>query len=304
MTRAMTAALQAMASPVDFGRKFIPEELTPLYYTAVYGRLAPGHRLRYNQLQALYFNEQIIFFETMIGRGVMQALQRHAWPDDFGDQVRRFAADEVRHTRMFGQLNRRCAPLYYAAGDFHFIRAPRAWLAALRWATDHARIFTLFLWLMLLQEERSLYYSREFIRHGGDLEPHFVACHRAHLADEVRHVRWDEELLERLWRPSGRLSRTMNARMFAWLTGEFFSTPKRGQLGVVDDLVREFPELAGQAQELRRQLARLPDDEDYQRSLYSRDIVPECFARFDQWPELRVMERAISGYRFGAETAR
>jgi len=300
----MTAALEGMASPVDFDRKFIPEKLTPLYYTAAYGQLAPRHRLRYNQLQALWFNEQIIFFETMIGEGVMRALQRHAWPDDFGDKVRRFAEDEVRHTRMFRRLNQRCAPQYYGATDYHFIRASPGLLAALRWTTEYSRFLTLFLWLMLLQEERSLYYSREIIRHGKDLEPHFVACHRAHLADEVRHVHCDEELLDRLWRPSARLSRILNARLFAWLTGEFFSTPKRGQLSVVRVLVREFPELEGQKEELRRQLARLPDDRTYQLSLYSRDIVPECFARFDQWPELRVMERAICGYRFHAGGSR
>jgi hypothetical protein len=303
MTKAMTAALQGMTSPVDFGRRFIPEKLTPLYHAPVYQRLAPEHRLRYNQLQALYFNEQIIFFESMIGQGVMEGLLRQDWPDGFGAKVRRFADDEIGHTEMFRRLNRRCAPQYYGAADFHFIRAPRYWLAALRRVTRHPRFFTLFIWLMLLQEERSLYYSREFIRHSEDIEPQFVACHRAHLADEVSHVRWDQELLDRLWRPARRWRRKMNARLFAWMMGEFFSTPKRGQLQVLGSLVRECPALAGQEADLHRQLALLPADETYQLSLYSREIVPQCFARFDQWPELRVVERAIRGYRFLAAEA-
>lgn len=297
------AAVAGMQRPVDFGRKFIPEKLTPLFYAPAYLRLAPRHRLRYNQLQALYFNEQIIFFETMVGRGVMEGLLRLRWRDRFGDNLRQFADDETRHSEMFRQLNRRCAPQYYGAADFHFIHAPRRWIALLAWMTRRTRLFTLFLWLMLLQEERSLYYSKEFIRQSGDIEPHFIACHRAHLADEVRHVRWDEELLDRLWRRSGRLLRTANAKIFSWMMGEFFSTPKRGQLQVVASLVREFPELAEQEAELRRQLACLPEDETYQLSLYSRAIVPKCFARFDQWPELRVMEQAMRGYRFRAAGA-
>jgi P-aminobenzoate N-oxygenase AurF len=304
MTNVMTVALRGMASPVDFGRKFMPENLTALYYAPAYRRLAPRHRLRYNQLQALFFNEQVIFFETMVGTGVMEGLLRLAWADGFGDKVRRFADDEIRHTEMFRRLNRRCAPQFYGAADFHFIHAPARGVAALRRLTRHPRLFPLFIWLMLLQEERSLYYSREFIRQGADLEAQFVACHRAHLADEVRHVHWDQVLLDRLWGRAGRLLRAVNARLFAWMMGEFFSAPRRGQVQVIASLVREFPELAAQEGELRRQLARLPEDEAYQLSLYSRDIVPQCFARFDQSPELRVMQRALRGYRVLAEAPR
>lgn len=286
-----------MDTPVDFARKFIPEKLTPLFYTPEYRRLAPEHRLRYNQLQALYFNEQIIFFETMIGRGIMESFLRQAWNDGFGEKLQRFSDEEIRHSEMFRQLNRRCAPQYYGPRDFHFIRVPRHWATALRWMTRRPRVFTLFIWLMLLQEERSLYYSKEFIRRSEAIEPHFVACHRAHLADEVSHVRWDQELLDRIWQQTGRFLRTVNARLFAWMLGEFFSTPKRGQLQVLEELVREFPELRSREPVLKRRLSALPRDQTYQLSLYSRDIVPLCFARFDQWPELRVMERAIRGYR-------
>jgi len=62
--------------------------------------------------------------------------------------------------------------------------------------------------------------------------------------------------------------------------------------------VREFLELRELEPEMNKQLLTLPQDETYQLSLYSRRIVPRCFAQFDRWPELRVMERAIRGYRF------
>ena len=296
--RAIAAAHPERDMPVDFGRKFIPEELTPLFYTPLYRQLAPEHRRRYNQLQALYFNEQIIFFETMIGRGVMESLLRQTWTSGFGDKLQRFSDDEIRHSEMFRQLNRLCAPQYYAATDFHFIQAPPHSIAALGWMTRRPRIFLLFIWLMLLQEERSLYYSREFIRHAEAIEPHFVATHRVHLADEASHVRWDIELLDHLWQRTSRILRAANARLFAWMLSEFFSNPKRGQLHVVGILVREFPKLRELEPEMNRQLLTLSQDETYQLSLYSRRIVPRCFAQFDRWPELRAMERAIRGYRF------
>jgi P-aminobenzoate N-oxygenase AurF len=290
--------------PVDFGRNFIPEALTPLSYTPVYRRLEARHRLRYNQLQALYFNEQIVFFETLVGAGLMQGLLREQWPEGFSETLRQFWHDEIRHTEMFRRLNRRCAPQLYSAGDSHFIAVPPALKAILHWTTRRPRFFSLYIWLMLLQEERSLYYSAQYMRHKEALEPHFVAVYRAHLIDEAGHVRCDQDLLDHWWPRVPAHVRRINARLLAWMVREFFSVPRRGQLNVVDTLAWEFPELRDRVPELKRQMLSLAADERYQLSLYSREITPRCFARFDQWPEFRVLERAMPGYRFlGSEAA-
>ena len=289
---------------IDFGKKFIPEELTPLFYVPLYRSLTPDQCLRYNQLQALYLNEQIIFFETVVGRGVMAALLRESWPNGFGDELQQFWDEERRHSEMFRQLNRRCASRLYGSGDFYFVQTPRHWMTALNWATRHPRIFLVFIWLMLLQEERSLFYSKEFIRQGKAIEPHFAETHRLHLADEVGHVRWDEQLLDLLWPVANRHLRRFNARLLAWMVGEFFSVPKRGQWHVVQELAREFPALQEHMPEMRRQLFALPTNGLYQLSLYSRQITPRSFDRFDQWPEFRVMQRAIPAYRLLPKEAR
>jgi hypothetical protein len=292
------ATVDLLEQPIDFGRHFIPETLTPLAHTAIWLRLEPCHRLRYNQLQALFFNEQIIFFETRVGTGIMQALLQEAWPDDFDDTLREFWEDELRHTSMFRALNCRCAPELYGAGDFHFIQVPRPWRAILQWTTRRPRLFALYIWLMLLQEERSLYYSAQFIRHRETLEPCFVATYRAHLVDEAGHVRWDQELLHRWWPRIRPQLRRLNARLLGWLVREFFSAPRRGQICVLDTLAREFPELEPQLPELKRQTLALTTDARYRRSIYSREVTPRSFALFDQWPEFRVLERAMPGYRY------
>jgi hypothetical protein len=124
---------------VDFRMRFMPEGFTPLSHTPSYPSLTPEQRLRYNQLNALYFNEQIMFFETFVGRGVLGTLLRESWPDRLSGILRRFLAEEHAHTGMFRQLNRRCAPEFYEASDFHFIRVPRGWMAALSWATRRPR---------------------------------------------------------------------------------------------------------------------------------------------------------------------
>lgn len=282
-------------SPVDSGMLFLPEALTPLFHTASYGALTPVQRRRYNQLHALYFNEQILYFETALGHGILGALLRQPWPDRLADGLRQFQDEERQHSAMFRRLNQMCAPDLYAGRDFYFVRVPKIWKTVSRWAVAHPLLFPMFLWLMLVQEERSLFYSRSILRHRESVEPHFVKAHRLHLADEVGHVRWDEELLDALWERAHPLLRKANAKLFSWMFDEFFSTPKRAQLHVVEELVREFPELRGQEMEMRRQLLALSGDAGYRTSLYSREIVPRTFARFDETPEFRVLK--ICGYQ-------
>ncbi len=294
----MNAIARASAledSPVDLGKLFLPEAFTPLFHTSAYAALTPEQRRRYNQLHALYFNEQILYFETALGTRILEALRRHPWPAGQAEGLRRFQEEERQHSAMFRRLNQRCAPDLYGGRDFYFVRVPRLWTVTSNWAVAHPRVFPLFLWLMLIQEERSLYYSQGILRHRDSLEPHFVQAHRLHLADEVGHVRWDEELLDALWQRSHPLLRETNARIFAWMMGELFSTPKRAQLRVVDELAREFPELREGLPEMRRQVLALAADDGYRASLYSREIVPRTFARFDATPELRGLK--LCGYQ-------
>jgi len=222
--KAYGAGLYAMAGPA-----FDPDccLALPSASIAVMGPQAAINAVYYNQLQAIYFNEQIIFFETAIGRKVLEALLRLSLPPELAKGLRQFLEEEQQHTEMFRRLNQQCAPQFYGAGHFYFIQPPRAWMAALSWATERPRLFPMFLWLMLLQEERSLFYSRRVIAQREELEPHFVKTHRTHLADEVGHVRWDEELIESLWQRANPFLRKVNAQLFGWMLGEFFNAPKR-----------------------------------------------------------------------------
>lgn len=282
---------------IDTGRLFMPEEFTPLFHTAAYAALPDAARLRYNQLQALYFNEQIAFFEQEMLSPALRALARRALPPALATGVREFYEDEQRHTAMFRALNRHCAPELYARGDYIFIDVPLAWRTALRLVSDRPRLFPFLFWLALMQEERSLFYSRNYLeqaaRAPARLDSRFAAAHRTHLADEVGHVARDEELLDWLWPRTGRIRRVLNARLLNWLVGEFFLLPKRSGRRVVDQLAREFPQLDGPA--LQQAMVGLADAA-YLRTLYSRAMTPRTFARFDLHPEFALLARTLPGY--------
>ena len=296
-TSALPAAAHlAGAAAIDFSRPFLPERLTPLFHTPAYATLTAAQRLRYNQLHALYFNEQTLFFEQALARNVLGHFLARPLPGPLRADLEDFLAEEQRHSEMFRCLNRRCAPEFYADRDFHFIRVPRTAGALLGFMSRRPHWFPLLLWLAHLQEERSLAAGRLFLAGAATLEPQFVAVQRAHLADEVGHVRCDEALLARVWPHTRPLVRHLNARLLGWLLGEYFSVPKRAAVRVVAALAAEFPALRAREPELHAALRALRDNPAFRHEIYSPANVPGTFRLFDAWPEFRALARVLPGY--------
>jgi len=292
--RAMTGA--PTTSSIDVSRRFMPDLLTPLYYTTTFSRLSAEQRLRYNQLHAGYVLEQTIFFESVMARQILRYYASCPLPDGWAEGLLEFIAEEERHSEMFRTLNRRCAPQTYDRHDFHFIRVPAASRRVLEAWVRHPGFFPFFLWLMLLEEERSLYYASQFAK-AADLEPNFVAAQKTHLADEAGHIQWDEKLLDWVWTQTGGWLRWLNARLFQWMVGDYFNMPKRGGLRVLDELAAEFPALRPELPVMRGQVLALAHNHDYHLSTYSRMITPRAFRRFDACPEFRSISKIFFGYQ-------
>jgi hypothetical protein len=291
-----TAKSHTPCETVDFSRRFMPEKLTTFYFTPAYATLNDAQRLRYNQLNALYFNEQTMFFEKSLARNVLGYFLAQPLPGELKAGLQQFLSEEEQHTAMFRRLNQQCAPEIYGQQDFYFIRVPPIAARMLDGLSKRPQWFPFLLWLMHLQEERALFFGRAFLNSAESLEPHFVEVQRKHLADEIGHVRWDEALLDWVWPKTGPLLRRFNVQMFAWMINEYFTTPKRTALRIMVDLVKEFPALQPQYPEFCRQLRELGNDLAYRRSLYCPDNVPMTFKKFDAWPEFHSIVRAMPGY--------
>ena len=288
--------LRSLPEEIDFSRRFMPDELTTFYFTPAYSTLNDAQRLRYNQLNALYFNEQTMFFEKTLARNVLGHFLARPMPGELKAGLQQFLDEEEKHTAMFQRLNRQCAPEFYARHDFYFIHVPPVAARMLDGISKCPQWFPFLLWLMHLQEERALFYGKAFLNSADSLEPHFVAVQRKHLADEIGHVRWDEALLDWVWPKASPLLRRINVQMLAWMMSEYFTTPKRTALRIMAALVKEFPALQPRYPEYCRQLRELGNNLVYRRSLYSPENVPITFKRFDAWPEFRLIVRAMPGY--------
>jgi hypothetical protein len=285
-----------VSEAIDFSRRFMPEELTPFYFTPAYTTLTEAQRLRYNQLNALYFNEQIMFFERTLARNVLGYFLANPLPEDLKNGLQQFLMEEEQHTTMFHRLNQRCAPEIYAQRDFYFIQVPPIVSKILDAISKRPQWFPFLLWLMHLQEERAMFFGRAFLKSADLLEPHFVAVQRKHLADEIGHVRWDEALLDWVWPKINFSLRRFNVRLFAWMLEEYFTTPKRTALRVLAALAGEFPSLQPQYPEFCRQLRALGNDSVFRRSLYCPENVPMTLKRFDAYPEFNSLINVMPGY--------
>jgi hypothetical protein len=285
---------------IDCSLPFFPARLTALAHVPSWKLLDERHQLRYSQLYALYLNEQTVFFEELLATTVLPALYNR--PDrigaDLAVDLRRFEAEERRHSRWFREMNHRVDPDRFQLdeGSYVFIPADAKMRAISTWFARRPFAFPCWILLMLLQEERSISIARECLKQPLQMEPAFLNLHRKHLADEVDHVQWDLKLIERVWLPMPQWKRRLQARLFGGMMSEFFTAPKRAGKAVLQAWLDEFPELKLLGSQLHRELVDLRSSRDYHASLYSRAITPRGFALFDKHPEFRDMGRFLLAY--------
>ena len=283
---------------IDFSLRFIPEKLTPLYFTSVYQSLTSSQRLRYNQLHACYFCEQIIFFEQRLGRPVLTELIKKAPSDELKHLMSRFLQEENEHSAMFRRLLSLSAPDFYSKTDFFFIHPHKIWDKVLSWVVHRPRIFPMLIWLQLLQEERAMHFSKCFLAEGEILEPEYLASQKKHLSDEIDHIKWDHELIDWLWPSTPLWLRKVNAKIFCWMVVEFFYTPKRAAVLVAEHLVQEFPELETLLPQMRNEIMELSEDPIFLRSLYSDEIVPNSYKRLKCYPEFAKLTTLLPEFKY------
>jgi hypothetical protein len=265
---------------------FIPEMLTPLFYTPLYQTLSDEERLSYNQLHGQYFLEQTIFFEQLMGKPALRQLIRIAPDKALADEARDFINEEDTHTSWFRELLRKVQPRVYQHRDFHLLKMP--WLAKTIMALTARTIrwMPCLIWLQLIAEERALYFGRCYLRVADQLDPRFIAVQKKHLADEPSHIRRDELFLHWLWPRCSARIRKINACILHWLLREFFYFPKRSGWRVVSVWLESQPQLLARRHEFYAAMNALEKNQTFIHSLYPKKHLSRTLALSASWPEL------------------
>ena len=291
---------------LDFSRPFIPEEFTQLYHTPLYRTLTREQRLRYNQLFAVRTNEYIMMLESDLVNHFLVPLRRNkairANPP-LRACLDTMIAEERKHYQGFLALNRLCLPDVFRNGReryFSELSTGSAWL--LKLLDIGAGRLAYPLWYVMALEESSIGLARAMKRNPrtrtlGRLEPSFMAVHLEHMKDETRHLHTDRRLISACISAASPFWRRLDAALFKMMIREFTVIRRNGSgARVIRHLVREMPELAPGEEELITALEELKHNESYQRSLFSRPLMPLTFGIFDETEELAGLERILAGY--------
>lgn len=256
---------------------FIPERLTPLRLTPSWSHLRPEERLRYNQLQGLYFHEQIIYFEQAIIVPLLRAARPLVADAGLREALATFEAEENIHSAEFHALLCDLRPEWYADSWRHFVQVGPVGEAILARLLRHPRQFPFLLWLVQLLEERTMFASRLYLAEADAFPLAIIAAQRRHLADEADHVQWDIALIQQLWPTTPAWLRRLNVRLLDWMVGEFIAVPRRAALRVIDALAADVPDLSIPAATLKAELRTLAASPDFRAAVFGRDAVPRTW---------------------------
>ena len=284
------------SSPIRWS---IPEPLTHLYYSPVYADLTLAQRLTYNRLHLCYMCEMYVFFEENFPRFYEQAAASPNVSAGERAQVAELAASEAQHAGWFRALAAHLAPhLYVRDGGPHFIRMPAFMGRLMRAAFLRPLWFPALFWIVMLMEERAVYYADQVTTSATTLDPEVVEVHARHKQDEASHLNIDEVLLRRYWDGNRPWVRRVNGWLVGYIFSELLTTPKRGGIRLVGQWIRECPELAPRQREFEQAMRSLGENPRFRASSFSRAIVPRSLAQIERWPELHALRRVLT-----AETA-
>ena len=290
---------------IDGGKLFLPPEYTQLFYSPLWSDLDRRHRLRYTQLYALRTNELIMLFERFLIQAIvppmakrLDARQLPVLRQLLGEMLR----EEGEHDAAFAALNRASRPDLYEETDFFFFPPSvevRRFIAAMGIS---ARWLAYPLWLLFFIEESSLALARDLAAIGADhdlgaAEPHWLAVHREHTHDERRHTLIDRLLFESCYADRGHLARRMDGWLFERLLKAIMHPRAHGAgVRVVEQLIGDYPELAGLRPTLVREIVALGRNPDFLASLLSQRLAPRAWKLFHRCPELDILADWIPDY--------
>jgi hypothetical protein len=292
-SRTMAYGVEALdwARPLERGRLWSPEHISPLTHLPSYGRLSPEQRRRYNQLFAVGVCEQFVWFEQHLLCAVLRRLlaEEPDIPPQLREAIEHFVVEEDKHSEMFWRMCEKAEPALYPTREFRLFNTSRLQSLVTGFMLRRPRTFLLWVWAAIFFEERTVDYCRQYRRavkaDPDGLDPSFVELHEFHFKDEARHYQLDQHLLTWLYDPEPLWKRRLAARMFKQLMRAYVS-PRRTSQRILDRLGVEFPELTREVlPALRAELPSLRTSPSFHRAAFSRDAVPRTMELFAEYPE-------------------
>lgn len=208
---------------VGANKFWLPEHLVSISHLPVYQEMSPDLRRIFNQYNSLGVSELFIFFEEKSLIPCMTKALAIAQSDPLKLALQNFIDEEYKHSECFKKLLKNAAPQMYPDQDlkFLFVKVPLISRIMLMGLKKFSVLLPAWVWAAIFFEERTLMYSREFIKakkeNPESIDELFYQTHFYHMLDEIRHVKLDEHLIENFYKTSGKI----HSKFVAWMVYRF-----------------------------------------------------------------------------------
>lgn len=273
----------------SFDDYWFPEELSPWFYLKSYNQLSANLKKRYNQLYALGTNEVFALFESdFISEILEKKVKEEKHPSAFTDLMKNFCEEEIKHARMFHQLNKIADPKLYHKNSLVLSKSANPLgIAILFFMKKMPDLMGAWIWISLFLEERSLMYSKYYMQKNNQhLNPTFREIHRLHMLEENYHVQLDEVIIEKYYMPLSQWRKKLSA----WMLYRFvfsFKKPKRLSYCIAEILKNEFPNEKHSIQSCLEELPHLQNHLEFQKMSLGYDATHRLKKLLDKFPEMK-----------------
>lgn len=271
-----------------FNDFWFPEELSPWFYLSSYSHLSWELKKRYNQLYALGTNEVFALFESdFISEILQKKIKEEKTPTAFTKLMQNFCDEELKHAKMFHQLNKIADPkLYHKSSLVLSKSANPVGIVILYFMKKMPDFLGAWIWISLFLEERSLMYSKYYMhKNNQHLNATFREIHRLHMLEENYHVQLDEVIIEKYYKPLS----PWKKKLSAWMLYRFiysFKRPKRLSHCIAKILAKEFPQEISSLNRCLSELPSLEKNPQFQRLSLGYDATHRLKKLLDQFPEM------------------
>src|SRR5690606_34546474 len=174
-------------APLVEGKRYLPDERTSLYGTALWERLTPEQRIELGKHEAASIATNGIWFEVLL----MQMLLKEAYNTDPTTNFAQYAltevADECRHSTMFARFSERIGCPHYG---------PVAWRRRMGKLLNVLAYGPAMYGAILVAEEILDRLQREQMN-DPQIQPLARMVNRIHVLEEARHVTFAREEVRR-----------------------------------------------------------------------------------------------------------
>ncbi len=274
--------------------KWSPDSIAPWTYLPAYQNLTDDMKLRYNQLHALTVNELFIWFEQKLLLPILSRLIDQSDQDlEFKLACQIFYKEEVKHSEMFRRLSKSSAPELYKKTDFYFFNSR---FSISRWLMETSLKFpqtmSTWCWILIFFEERTLMYSKEYLKAKGQVSGVYSKVHHLHMIEEARHVQLDKYFIEKMYTGASDLNRKITAYIFGKVL-ESFSSPKRMSMAIAERMKMEFvrPEEHLMIDQIALELPMLKDNLDFKLQFFGIESTEGTFNLMSKYPEFDQLKK-------------